>query len=321
MKKDLFINDYWKAGMMGLLVGDALGVPVQFMSREEIKNRPSGLVKDMEGHGTYDMPEGSWSDDGSMALATLDSIYKLGKVDLDDIMKCLVSWELKGAYTPLGYAYDQGNTCTRAIYNYIGGADARHCGVTGEHANGNGALMRILPVCLHAYDKLKSQEMTLDQAVTAVHEVAALTHNHLRSCIACGFYFFMVKSILDGDSSRPLIKLLQEGIDQAMAYYKKNITNIPQMAYLGKIFDLEAFKGAKESAIISSGYVISSIEAAMWCLITTDNLKDCLLKCVNLGDDTDTIAAIAGGLAGLYYGYESIPRTWCKKVEKYLYNM
>ena len=109
-------RNIWLDGMMGLIVGDALGVPVQFMEKEEIITRKVGPVKGMESGGAYNMPAGTWSDDGSMALATLDSIVNNKKIDLQDIMECFCKWELEGKYTQYGEAFDQGNTCTDAIY-------------------------------------------------------------------------------------------------------------------------------------------------------------------------------------------------------------
>ena len=103
-------------GMMGLVVGDALGCPVQFLNREELRER--GAVTEMEGYGTYNMPPGTWTDDSSMALATLASINEQNRIDLRDIMERFLDWEFHGAYTPFGEAFDEGNTCSNAIYKY-----------------------------------------------------------------------------------------------------------------------------------------------------------------------------------------------------------
>lgn len=185
-------RNIWLDGMMGVVVGDALGCPVQFMSRYEIKHRPGGVVTGMEAGGVYRMPEGTWTDDSSMALATMDSIIYKGEVDPEDIMKNFVKWENDGEYTPFGKAFDQGMTCLSAIRNYIRKPDVNTCGCTGEHANGNGALMRIMPVCLYYYE---SENDSLDEIIQGIHKVGGLTHNHLRTNICCGSYYFMAKSI------------------------------------------------------------------------------------------------------------------------------
>lgn len=340
MKKNI-----WLDGMMGLVVGDALGVPVQFLSRDEIKNRPEGLVTGMEAGGVYNMPEGTWSDDSSMALATLASIIDKKEADPADIMMRFVKWELQGEYTPFGEAFDQGNTCSSAIYKFAKVPDIKTCGSTGEYANGNGALMRILPACLYYYarsnepsdvlaqafgecrdtesearsDRQKKVCTSEDEAIEGIHVISGLTHNHIRSKMCCGIYYFCVKSIIDGvkKEQKPVLgALLQEGIDNGLKYYGRDISNLTEMAYLGRLFHLFEFKDVPEEQIKTSGYVIDSIEAAVWCLITTDSYKDCMLKAVNLGDDTDTVAAIAGGLAGLYYGYEEIPKDWLGVIKK-----
>ncbi len=347
-------RNIWMDGMMGLIAGDALGCPVQFRARQEIAQRPQGQVTGMEGFGTYDMPPGTWTDDSSMALAALESIRRTGGIDPDDIMENFLRWEYEGAFTPFGYAFDEGRTCVGAIVRYHSERDWRTCGKTGDHANGNGALMRILPVCLYCYEKQQAGEasdtgatlrsdkgsaaiseakaasmydaatmpksaagagpMSDAEAVRAIHEASALTHNHLRSQIACGLYYFMVKAILDGKGD--LISRLQEGIDNGWAYYRRDVRNLTELAYYGRIRSLSDFRKLPSDAIRSTGYVVDSLEAAVWSLITTESLEECLLKAVNLGDDSDTVGAIAGGLAGLYYGYDSIPEAWLEAIQK-----
>ena len=297
-------------GIMGLVVGDALGNPVQFRTREVVRNRPQGPVTGMEAGGAFRTPEGTWTDDSSMALATLDSIRKLGKVDLNDIMDRFVSWYEEGEYTPFGTPFDMGLTCSHAILQYESGFDPMSCGGTSERSNGNGSLMRIMPVCLYVYEKGLPDE----EAVKTVHEVAGLTHNHLRANMACGLYYFCVREILDGAGS--LTERLQGGLDKGFEFYKQNAGNMAQLAYYRRLKDLTAFAAVPEDEIKSSGYVVDSLEAAIWSLIRTDSFKDCLLTAVNLGDDADTAGAIAGGLAGLYYGYGAIPADWLAVIQR-----
>ncbi len=294
----------WLDGMMGVVVGDALGCPVQFMSREEIAGRAAGPVKGMESGGVYHMPEGTWTDDSSMALATLDSIRRLGEVDLEDIMTRFVKWYEDGEYTPFGEPFDMGNTCSRAIEKFERERDPLSCGGSSEYSNGNGSLMRIMPACLYVYDR----KLPVTEAVNTVHEIGGLTHNHLRSKIACGLYYFCEKEILDGEGS--LKERLQKGFEEGFSFYERDIINRVELSYYGRLRDLNEFGKVSETRIRSSGYVVDSLEAAIWSLIRTDNFKDCLHTAVNLGDDTDTIGAIAGGLAALYYGYEGIPGDW-----------
>ncbi|MBQ7955322.1 MAG: ADP-ribosylglycohydrolase family protein [Lachnospiraceae bacterium] len=305
------MKNIWVNGMMGVVVGDVLGMPVQFVDRAELNNKP---VKTIQGYGTYNMPPGTWSDDSSMALATLDSIREKGEVNYSDIMGKFVEWMCFGKYTPAGKAFDQGNTCVEAICKYIGEKDYKTCGKTGEWANGNGALMRIMPACLYAYEKVCNKEWDLKQAMECVHQVSALTHNHRRSKMACGIYYFMVKNIIEGCASLP--ERLQSGVDDAVDFYHEDIGNYVELACYTRLFQLDEFAKCSEDEIKSSGYVVDSLEAAIWSLITTDTLEEGLLRAVNLGGDTDTIGAIAGGLAVLYYGYDNVPIEWRKQIIK-----
>lgn len=301
----------WHDGIMGLVVGDALGVPVEFMTRSQIKKSENGPVTGMRGFGTFNMPAGTWSDDSSMALATMCALTK-GSIDLKYIMTLFRDWQDRGEFTPFGRVFDEGNTCREAIGAFKKCGNPASCGVTGEYANGNGALMRILPICLFVYQKVKSNEMTDDEAVKNVHNVAALTHNHLRSNMCCGVYYFLVKSILDNKDNNTvsLLDILQDGMDKARAFYGKDPQNAYEMKQLDRIWNLRKFVDTPEHEIKSSGYVIDTIEAALWCVINTNSFKDAALMAVNLGNDTDTVAAVTGGLAGLYYGFYGIPAEW-----------
>ncbi len=310
-ERECVMKQMWLTGMMGLVVGDALGLPVQFSTREEMKAKP---VTDMEGYGAFLVPEGSWSDDSSLAMATLCSLLEKEGMDYEDMMGRFADWQFKGDYTPFGYAYDQGRTCLEAIYSYAKGADVEHCGQTGERSNGNGSLMRILPVCLYGYEQVEKGAVTEAEALNIVHRVSALTHAHQRSQMACGIYYFLVKAVLECQGS--LQERLQKGMNEAEAYYEKDIANRTELAHYGRLFDLESLRLTEEDQIRSSGYVVDSLEAAVWGLLTTDTYKDALLKVVNLGEDTDTIAAIAGGVGALYYGYEGIPAEWVAVVQK-----
>ena len=297
----------WLTGMMGIVVGDALGNPVQFYSREEIAEEP---VTDMEAGGVYNTPIGTWTDDSSMALATLDSIRELREIDLEDIMTRFIDWYEDGEYTPFGNAFDIGNTCSYAIEEYEKNHDVYSCGRTNGSSNGNGSLMRILPACLYAY----ACKMTDADAIKMIHEVSGLTHNHIRSKMACGLYYFCIKAVLENDGI--LKDRLQNGLNSGFAFYEKDVLNSVELSYYGRLRDLAEFTDVPEKDIKSGGYVVESIEAAIWCLITTNSFKEALLKVVNLGDDSDSIGAIAGGLATLYYGYESIPEEWISVIQR-----
>ncbi|MBQ9279410.1 MAG: ADP-ribosylglycohydrolase family protein [Lachnospiraceae bacterium] len=301
-------KNYYIDAIMGVVIGDALGCPVQFMRREDIKER--GPVTDMEGYGTYNMPAGTWTDDSSMTLATLASIHDFGTINLEDIMDRFLDWYKNGAYTPYGKAFDMGITCSVAIEKYERTRDVYTCGGLDERSNGNGSLMRIMPACLYAYYKKIDDK----SAIKIIHEISGLTHNHLRSKIGCGLYYFCVCEILDGKGS--LTDRLQKGIDRGFNFYEKDINNRTDLNYYSRLKDLSEFALIPENEIKSSGYIVDSLEAAIWSIINTDTFKSGLLKAVNLGDDSDTVAAIAGGLAGLYYGLKKMPASWIEIIPR-----
>ena len=305
----------WLGGIMGVVVGDALGVPYEFRPRDEIRKEPA---TDMRGYGTYDMPPGTWSDDSSMTLASLVSLNESRKngtpVDFQDMMDRFASWAVKGEYTPYGEMFDIGGTTMEAVNRYlINGRDIFACGGIGEHDNGNGSLMRIMPVCLYAYELQKNHGLTDEDAITLIHTASGLTHNHIRSKIACGLYYFLVRAILNENGN--LAERLQAGIDQGWAFYRNSLEDERELFHYNKCRRILSLKSMPEKEIFSGGYVVQSFSAALWSFLNTDSYRDCALQAVNLGFDTDTTAAIAGGLAGLYYGYEAIPEDWLMKID------
>lgn len=303
----MLMKNKWQDGIFGVVVGDALGCPVEFEDRSTLQEDP---VTDMRGYGTFNLPAGSWTDDSSLTLALLDSLGEKSSVVLSDIMDKFAAWYSSGDYTPYGNTFDVGNGTAEAICRYIEGEDVTACGGAAERNNGNGSLMRIMPVCLFCYEQEKSGKMDRKTAIETVHAVSALTHAHLRSKIACGLYYLMASAILNDEEGSPLIDLLQRGITEGWRFYEQDASALPELAHYSHLLDLHYFAALAESSIRSSGYVVDTLEAAVWSLITTDSYAECALRAVNLGHDTDTVAAIAGGLAGLYYGAANIPAEW-----------
>lgn len=301
------MKNMWKDGVMGVVIGDALGLPVQFESREEVATHP---ITGMRGNGTFNLPAGSWTDDSSLTLALLESIKRLDAIDLGDIMGNFVKWLDHGEFTPYGYAYDIGRGTMNGILKYKHEKKPMKCGSYDEWNNGNGSLMRIMPACLFCVEKKLKDE----DAIKIIHQVGSLTHAHIRSNIACGLYYFMVKAVLEEDGS--LQDRLQSGLDHGFSFYRNMLADQENVAYYDRLRDLSVFAGTPDKAIRSSGYVVDTLEAAVWSLINTDAFDAALLKAVNLGDDSDTVGAIAGGLAGLFYGYDAIPKDWLQAIQR-----
>ena len=297
----------WKSAILGVVVGDALGCPVQFESRAEVARHP---VTGMRGYGTFNLPAGSWTDDSSLTLALLESIRRNDGVNECDIMDNFVKWLDDGAFTPYGYAYDIGRGTMNAIREYKRTRDPHRAGGDSETNNGNGSLMRIMPAVLYAIEK----GLADGEAVAVVHRVGSLTHAHIRANIACGLYYFMAKAILTAQGSLP--DRVRQGMNQGFAFYERFLADRGELASYDRLRDLSAFAALPPDDIRGTGYVVDALEAAVWALVTTDTFEDALLKAVNLGDDTDTVAAIAGGLAGLAYGWEAIPADWLSAIQK-----
>lgn len=252
-----------KSAIYGLAVGDALGVPFEFM------HRGTFICNGMTGNGTHNQKAGTWSDDTSMTLATCKSIKENKGVYTKDIAIKFSDWLNKGEYTTDGVVFDFGITTSNAINDGVGSSDI--C------SNGNGSLMRILPL---AFTDCGNEE---------INAVSAITHAHEISQEGCRIYIEIVRKLLSGQKLCDIIKSLKTS-----ERYSR-IKEIDRMA---------------ETDISSSGYVVDTLEASLWCILNTDNYKDAVIKAVNLGDDTDTVGAVTGGLAGITYGYSSIPSEW-----------
>lgn len=284
-----------KDGIIGLVIGDALGVPVEFESRENLKNNP---VNDMIGFGIYNMPPGTFSDDSSMTLATMRAIVNNhGEIFHSAILDEFVEWFVNSKYTQYNNTFDIGNTTRNCLLKYIDGGNPFDCGGTDERSNGNGSLMRILPL---AFIKNINPE--------TVENVSALTHSHLRSKIACVFYIELIKSILESKQD------LKEHVKIASKKTRKYYVDIAELNHYKRVFDGTIFDEIVDN-VPSSGYVVDTLEAVVYVLGNTNSFKEAVLTAVNLGGDSDTIGAIVGGVAGVYYGYDEIPQDWIEEIE------
>ena len=297
-----------RSAMLGHAIADAMGVPVEFSDRRARRRDP---VTGYRGYGAHDVPAGTWSDDTSMALATLDSLTH--GLDYTDMMDRFCDWKIHAAYTATGVVFDMGITTSKALSQFKQGVPALSCGLSGEYDNGNGSLMRIIPAAL--YCKYAAADLSLDKQLAIIHDVSALTHSHPRSQMGCGIYALILMELCDGRG----IAGIQVGIDRAKKYYEANPAFSGELSSYARILSCASvmdFARMPEDEIKSGGYVVSTLEAALWCVLNTNNYRDCVLKAVNLGDDTDTVAAVAGGLAGCLYGMEGIPDGWLAGLRK-----
>jgi ADP-ribosyl-[dinitrogen reductase] hydrolase len=283
-------------GLWGAVVGDALGVPVEFKSRDEIQ---TDLVTDMKGNGTHRQPAGTWSDDSSLLLCTADSLV-CHDFNTEDMGKRFVGWYQEKVWTPWGKVFDVGLTTSRALARIANGVRAEVAGEDGQHSNGNGSLMRILPVAF------RFAEQPLPVLLDHVHRASAITHRHPRSQLACGFYALVTRELLAG--VKPT-----DAFERAIHGFRRFYEPDPYWAAELDHFQLllAGDLGTRpESEIDSSGYVVHTLTASLWCLLTTHNYGECVLRAVNLCDDTDTTGCVAGGVAGIAYGVQAVPHNW-----------
>lgn len=238
-----------KGMLYGLAVGDALGVPYEFRTRDMF------TVDGMVGHGTHDRPAGTWSDDTALTFATLHSLLANDwRVDAADMLDRFRGWLYDGEFTPDGVVFDCGLTCSEAIRSGHG--------CDGVRDNGNGSLMRIGPLAIR------------HQTDEAIRTASAVTHAHATSMAAC------VR----------LVRLLED----LAAGHRPQVDARPR------------------SMVRSGGYVLDTLDAAVWCFTRSHDYRSAVVMAVELGDDTDTTACVTGAMAGLWYGYDAIPEAWVR---------
>lgn len=280
--------------IIGHAIGDAMGVPTEFCIREKLQKHP--VVK-MIGFGQHDVPAGCFSDDTSMELALIDSFNKKRCFDYDDIMTNFYYWLHDAKYTATDEVFDAGRTCIQAIINYSKGKEPLDCGLKGEDNNGNGSLMRILPIALYSYYK----KIDENEVIKLANDISSLTHAHEISKLGCYIYIRYVMYLLDGYSKIEAYDLIQK-VDYS-SYSNETIEKYNRILK-------DNIKKCQLDDISSRGYVVDTLEASLWCLLVHDNFEDTILEAINLGNDTDTVAAITGSMAGIIYGINSIPKEW-----------
>lgn len=312
-----------KAGIFGVCVGDALGVPVEFRSREQLKCSP---VTAMRAFGTHHQPLGTWSDDGSLTLCLADSLC--GSYDLESISLKFLQWYNEEIWTPHGTVFDIGIATSQAIHRIGKGTLPTLCGGTTEFDNGNGSLIRILPLLFYIKD------FPITKRFDTVKEVSSITHGHIRSVLACFIYLELALEILKvkdkWEAYRNMQQTVREFLDHNPICSQNEMDKFHRILEL-KVnnYDIAFLHTLDEQEISSGGYVVHSLEASLWCFLNSEDYAEAVLKAVNLGEDTDTTGAITGGIAGIYYGFESIPKEWidvvarredieklCEKLEK-----
>jgi len=290
----------FRAAFWGFIVGDALGVPFEFSAREEMKLFPANT---MTGYGTYNQPAGTWSDDTSMMLCVLENMSKGWTVQ--GLASLFLKWADEGYHTAHHEVFDMGITTRESFSRIRMGMDLERAGSADEYAAGNGSLMRSLP---YAFVD------DMDYAIECMYREGGLTHRLDICSDASLLYISMLRNFAEGKKK---LSALSEACLLLQSRWKHQDKNDQQQVrdQFCRLF-MDEFQSLPEVKIKSSGYVIHTIEAAIWCFLNSGSYTETVLKAVNLGGDTDTIAAIAGGLAGTFYGFNKIPALWLKEIAR-----
>ncbi len=281
--------------LAGAVVGDALGVPVEFQSRDSLRRDP---VTDMRGSGTHNQPEGTWSDDSSMTFCLMESILAVGWDPADQAHR-YARWAFDGHWTPHGVTFDIGGTTRAALARFRDGITPPECGGRGERDNGNGALMRVHPVAIWlagAPDQMFAR---------ALSSASAVTHAHRRSRLASVYYGFYLRELLRGSTPDEAL----DAANSAIVRCSRGDSMENELPHLERLIS-GTVRSAPKEEIRSGGYVIDTLEAAIWSLLRSSSYVECVLTAVNLGGDTDTTGTVAGALAGAWFGHGEIPREW-----------
>ncbi|MCB1188854.1 MAG: ADP-ribosylglycohydrolase family protein [Leptospiraceae bacterium] len=281
--------------LYGLSIGDALGVPVEFKPRIYLKQNS---VTDFIGNGSHNQPPGTWSDDSSLSFCLAESLTK--GFNLKDIANSFLKWYESGYMTPHGKAFGIGKTTSYALNRIKSGTDPLEAGGKNVKDNGNGSLMRILPLLFY----LDSNSFREDEKFEIIKKVSSITHGHSISIISCYIYIDFALYILDEYSLMEAYEKIQKEKEKYIEHLSKSESTI-----FNRILS-ENIKNISEDKIKSDGYVVDTLEASLWCLLSTKSYSEAVLKAVNLGLDTDTTATVTGGIAGLYYGLSNIPEKW-----------
>lgn len=296
-------------GLLGLSVADAFGVPVEFQTRKELDKNP---VTDIRGYGTYNQPPGYFSDDSSLAFGLAESLAT-GSFDLVDQSKRLINYVWQGYWTPENKIFDIGNTTRRSIRtlkNIIEDDEPdrlpRLHETATEQDNGNGALMRIFP--LYAY----LRDRPVAEWIAPIWQHSALTHGHIRSACCCFLYLRFCHHIVVRETKEKALELARRELLDFLMAANLPIEELDALATLIKA----DFSNLARTQVQGSGYVVDCLEAALWSVFNAEDYRTTVLNAVNLGQDTDTTACVAGAPAALLYGVEAIPANWLEALAR-----
>ncbi|MCI9191417.1 MAG: ADP-ribosylglycohydrolase family protein [Lachnospiraceae bacterium] len=286
-------HDRIAGGFYGLLIGDALGVPYEFYQANQLPAYekidmmpPAGFKK------SYPQVEaGTWSDDGAQALCLLDSLLSRKGFSLDSFSDMLLAWYEEGAWAVGNKVFDVGVQTARALHAYKSGLPVRECGLLNPEGKGNGALMRVLPLALWHEDR--------KMLVSDAHLQCLITHGHICNQVCCALYCLAAKALLDGRNAHEAISEAATGLREIYHDMPEHERELEWSIRPGTPWEGDG-----------TGYVVDCLRSAFMILERTSGYEEAVKQAVLLGNDTDTTACVTGGLAGILYGIQGIPKSW-----------
>ncbi len=285
----------------GLAVGDAMGVPIEEYDRSRLLKNP---VTNMLGYGNYFVPAGSWSDDTSMTLITMDSIADSKGVDITDIANKMCEWVNDNKYTPTGELFSITDTTRFSLMRYWDSKNALTCGGVKPSTNDNGSLIRMSPIALYCFYK----ELSDKKIYELVYKVSRITNANIISIITCFMYVKFMIYVLNGKTIKDAYKMVRK--------YKYD--KFFDLSYLEEFdrFIKEDITNLSIDEIESDNYCVHALEAAIWVLANTNSFESAIIGAINLGECTDNIGSLVGAVAGIVYKNKSIPKEWKESLQK-----
>ena len=281
------LRDRARGALLGLAVGDALGAALEF-------KRPGTFepISDMVGGGPWRLQPGQWTDDTSMALCLAESLIERDEFDPRDQMERYLRWYRQGHLSSTGVCFDIGNTTARALQHFERTGEP-YAGPTDPHSAGNGSIMRLAPVPIFYFAR-----GDLESAVERAGDSSRTTHGAATCVDACRYLAYLIVGALQGVPKEQLLS------PPPLEFRTPEVRAVAE----------GSFKHKQPPAIRGSGYVVESLEAALWAFYHSDDFREGCLRAVNLGDDADTTGAVYGQLAGAYYGAHAIPVEWRERL-------
>ena len=286
------LRDRYRGALLGLAAGDAVGTTVEFAPRGTF-----APVTDMVGGGPFDLQPGQWTDDTSLALCLATSLVERGAFDPRDQMDRYLRWVRDGYWSSTGECFDIGSTTATALHAYERSRNPMS-GSDSPRAAGNGSIMRLAPVPMFFYPDVQA-------AVAYAATSSATTHAAVEAVDACRLMALLLCRAFAGDDKATLLAPPE-------AAFFAQTPLAPKLAALAS----GDYRHKTVGQIRGSGYVVDSLEAALWCFATTDSYAAAILAAVNLGDDADTTAAVCGQIAGAFYGADAIPSAWRQQLAR-----